>query len=100
MPGHGGQATSALEAIDAILTVGKTDGNARGRQGTNEYAEHVEECGGLDLIEALQRHENEDIYNKAVAMLKQYFESVDEDGGDSNVSFPSVSTDGSSFSFG
>jgi importin subunit alpha-1 len=86
----------ALEAIEALLSVGKTDGNAR--RGTNEYAEFVEECGGLDLLENLQRHENEDIYNKAVAMLKQYFESVDDN--DESVSFPSVSSDGSSFSFG
>ncbi len=34
---------------------------------------HVEECGGLDRIEDLQFHENDEIYLKAHAILKQYF---------------------------
>jgi importin subunit alpha-2 len=34
---------------------------------------HVEDCGGLDRIEDLQSHENDEIYRKAHAILKQYF---------------------------
>ncbi|XP_046651746.1 importin subunit alpha-5-like isoform X3 [Daphnia pulicaria] len=34
---------------------------------------YVEDCGGLDRIEDLQSHENNEIYNKALAILEQYF---------------------------
>ncbi|XP_046643251.1 importin subunit alpha-like [Daphnia pulicaria] len=41
---------------------------------------HVEDCGGLDRIEDLQSHENDEIYRKAHAILKQYFSTDwDED---------------------
>jgi len=62
----------ALEGVDNILKVGEHD------QG-NKYAEIVEECGGVDQIEALQRHDNEDIYKKSVAILQTYFDSEEEE---------------------
>lgn len=34
---------------------------------------HVEECGGLDRVEALQSHDNVEIYHKSLAILEQYF---------------------------
>jgi hypothetical protein len=72
--------TVALEALDNILRVGKK----QGLETRNRFADLVEECGGLDLIEGLQRHENRDIYQRTLALLKNYFEV--EDGNETKES--------------
>jgi len=49
---------------------------------TDKVAMMVEECGGLDRIEALQSHENETIYHKALQIIETFFpdgEQVDEE---------------------
>jgi len=66
-----------LDALDNILKVGLKDS---GVAEDNKYAEYIEECGGLDTLEELQRHENEDVYEKSVRILNTHFESEEEDG--------------------
>lgn len=54
----------------------------------------IEECGGLDKIEALQNHENEDIYKLAYEIIDQYFS---EDGDEDESLAPSTSEHGFQF---
>ena len=76
-----------LDAIEAILKVGQNSGR--------DYIGFVDECDGLDRIEKLQEHENLEVYEKAVALLENYFGV--EEGEDENL-VPVVS--GDAFSFG
>ena len=63
----------ALEGIENILKVGQDDAPKLG--GVNKFSEYVEECGGLDMLEDLQRHDNEKIYEKAVKIIRSYFDT-------------------------
>jgi len=85
----------ALEGIENILRNGKKEA-AKTNQ-LNPYSDAVEECGGLDHLEALQRHDNEEIYDKAVKVIREYFESEEVDDGSS---VPEVDVSKNQFGFG
>jgi len=58
-----------LNALESILQVSEDQGL--------DYDERIEDCEGLDKLEELQGHKNEDIYIKAVQILERYYPAND-----------------------
>jgi len=85
----------ALECLDNILRSGESV-KAKTKASVNPFCQPVESCGGLDNIEKLQQHKNEEIYQKSIAMLEAYFAAQEED---QNVA-PNQSFMSNSFEFG
>lgn len=67
----------AMEGIENILKVGQQEATQMG--GENKFSEIVEECGGVGWLEELQKHDNEDVYEKARKLLVTYFDAEDEE---------------------
>ena len=88
-----------LDAVSAILSVGKRLADS-GAGPTYAFAETFEEGGLLGHLEALQDHENEDVYAKCVEIIERFY-GVEEDdrAGGENVMAPAASAAGG-FSFG
>jgi len=63
---------------------------------TDKVALMIEECGGLDKIEALQTHENEAIYQKSLHIIETFF--PDGDQADPDMEGPKQSESGFEFS--
>jgi hypothetical protein len=60
-----------LEALTNILKIGQV--KVRNPGGLNPYCLKIEECGGLEKIESLQGHVNEDVYRCAQRIIEDYF---------------------------
>lgn len=100
--------TVCLEGLENILKVGEAE-KSLGNSGTvNVYAQLIDEAEGLEKIENLQTHDNNEIYEKAVKILETYWlEDEDEtvpsgDGTQPGFNFggngPQVPTGGFNFS--
>jgi importin subunit alpha-6/7 len=71
--------TVCLEGLENILKVGESEKNLGTTGGVNQYAQLVDEAEGLEKIENLQSHDNNEIYEKAVKILETYWlEEEDE----------------------
>uniref|UniRef100_W5M669 Importin subunit alpha n=1 Tax=Lepisosteus oculatus TaxID=7918 RepID=W5M669_LEPOC len=69
----------ALNGLENILRLGEQEAKRNG-SGVNPYCALIEEAyGGLDKIEFLQGHENQEIYQKAFDLIEHYFSPEDED---------------------
>jgi len=66
----------ALEALENILKVGEADAK---ESGTNQYTQFIDQAEGLEKIENLQNHPNNEIYKKAVDILEAYFAAEDDE---------------------
>merc|ERR1719440_1245970 len=69
--------TVALEGIENGLKAGEQEAQQAGSQ--NPYTTFVDEAEGLDKLEHLQNHNNEDVYKKAMHILETYFGLDDEE---------------------
>merc|ERR1712146_119372 len=69
--------TVALEGIENVLKAGEQE--APGNNGQNPYTTFVDEAEGLDKLEQMQTHQNEDVYKKAMHILETYFGIGDEE---------------------
>jgi importin subunit alpha-1 len=89
--------TVALEGLENILRVGEQLKKLPGSNNQNPYAQAVEDAEGLDKIEMLQEHQNEDLYEKAVQILEQFFDV--EEGEDQNLA-PALDMAQNAYAFG
>lgn len=85
----------ALEGLENILKVGEEE--AKISNAANQMAIYVSEAEGLNKIEELQRHTNNEIYEKSIKILETYF-GVEEEEEMANLA-PQVEH-GGQFTFG
>ncbi|CAO2839774.1 unnamed protein product [Amaranthus hypochondriacus] len=84
--------TVCLEGLENILKIGESEKNMGTTGGVNIYAQMIDEAEGLDKIENLQSHDNNEIYEKSVKILETYWVDDDEalpsaDGADTGFQF-------------
>lgn len=89
--------TVALEGLENILKVGEIEKNLGDLGAGNPYAALIDEAEGLDKIEELQNHNNEEIYEKAVNILETFFDV--EEGEVENLA-PGVDANQGTYVFG
>jgi hypothetical protein len=70
--------TVGLQALENILRIGKEDKEENGPTATNLFAQIVADCGGVDKIEELQNHTDNDVYEHSVFILEQFLMSEDD----------------------
>ncbi|KAB5527397.1 hypothetical protein DKX38_021244 [Salix brachista] len=88
--------TVCLEGLENILKVGEAIKNLGNTGNAILYTQMIEDVEGLEKIENLQSHDNNEIYEKAVKILETYWV---EDGDDFEASPPGDASQ-SGFQFG
>ncbi|GAA0179642.1 transporter [Lithospermum erythrorhizon] len=71
--------TVSLEGLENILKVGEAEKNAGNSGDVNVYAQMIDDAEGLEKIETLQSHDNNEIYEKAVKILETYWQEEEDE---------------------
>jgi hypothetical protein len=72
--------TICLEGLDNFLKVGEAEkGFANTGDDVNLYAQMIDDAEGLKKIEKLQSHDNNEVYENAVKILKTYYLVEDDE---------------------
>ncbi|KAL8226992.1 hypothetical protein R6Q57_016824 [Mikania cordata] len=71
--------TVSLEGLENILKVGEAEKNLGNTGEVNYYAQLIDDAEGLEKIENLQSHDNNEIYEKAVKILETYWLEEDDE---------------------
>uniref|UniRef100_A0A5B6Z643 Importin subunit alpha n=1 Tax=Davidia involucrata TaxID=16924 RepID=A0A5B6Z643_DAVIN len=71
--------TVCLEGLDNILKVGESEKNLGHTGNVNLYVQLIEDAEGLEKIENLQSHDNNEIYEKVVKILETYWVEEDDE---------------------
>ncbi|KDN38320.1 putative SRP1-importin alpha, partial [Tilletiaria anomala UBC 951] len=87
----------ALDGLENILKIGEQEKSAAGPGAVNQYAMHIEECGGMVAIHNLQHHENLEIYKKCFFIMDTYF--PDEDDAAEAATMPPAVNESGTFAF-
>lgn len=88
--------TITLDFIDELCKAGAAVAADKG-EGENRAVIWLDEAGGIDKLEELQEHKNEDIYRKAVHILETFLGDSDEE--DAALAAPGTCA-GGGFQFG
>ncbi|CAN8269946.1 unnamed protein product [Cochlearia groenlandica] len=89
--------TVCLEGLENILKVGEDEKSLGNTGDTNYCAQLIDDAEGLEKIENLQSHDNNEIYEKAVKILETYWL---EDEDDEKQQLPGVDGSQTGFQFG
>ncbi|XP_011082432.1 importin subunit alpha [Sesamum indicum] len=71
--------TVCLEGLENILKVGEAEKNQGNTGDVNVFAQMIDDAQGLEKIENLQSHDNNEIYEKAVKVLETYWLEEDDE---------------------
>ncbi|KAL1565137.1 Inositol monophosphatase 1 [Salvia divinorum] len=71
--------TVCLEGLENILKVGEAEKNQGNSRDVNVFAQMIDDAEGLEKIENLQSHDNNEIYEKAVKILETYWLEEDDE---------------------
>ncbi|KAL3652910.1 hypothetical protein CASFOL_002591 [Castilleja foliolosa] len=71
--------TVCLEGLENILKVGEAEKNQGTTGEVNVFAQMIDDAEGLEKIENLQSHDNNEIYEKAVKILEMYWLEEDDE---------------------